>query len=353
MKSKDVRVPIRSKRALAIDRAKNAKVRYKNFNSAYAESPNRSDVEDYDTIRKKGDIPPPEPEPTEEPIKKPEKQEEYVPKGEEKSKLANIFFNKLNIVEQRKDLLTTRNVVRNKKQLERWKKNPKDGDVRGIDTEPKELYDEKIKLVTAYVGNPQIRMKNFGLKTVAGDVAFGKRTRRGYIPDSEFAGDVRVDTSRGIKQTKITLAHELGHVYDRNVIGKRKRDESYKVDKKLGTLGTYPRTAGYVDFMSISSRDKKNSAEAFNQVKFFANDKANPVSDYRKTQYSYMKYRNSNPELFANWFSGFINNRAGARKYSKKYYNYFRKTEKDFFGKIKKTENKVVDKQLSTLKKLF
>jgi len=46
----------RSKHALAVDRGINAKTRYSSFNKPYEAAPNQSDVEDYDTIKKKKTI---------------------------------------------------------------------------------------------------------------------------------------------------------------------------------------------------------------------------------------------------------------------------------------------------------
>src|SRR3989338_7392572 len=78
--------------------------------------------------------------------------QEYVPTGQEKAGLLPYFW-QLSPLQQHKDLLITRNVIRRKGDVDKWKRNPKYYDIRNIDTQPKELVEERINAVRTRAGN--------------------------------------------------------------------------------------------------------------------------------------------------------------------------------------------------------
>jgi len=341
--SDEVRFPKRTAHSLAVDRGINAKVRYNKFGVAYAQSPNRSDLEGFDT---KGDIRPiPRPKPVEEP--KIVATKEFLPDSKEKKELTRIFLKKLTTVEQHKDLLKTTNVVTTKKQLSLWKENPKNGDVRGIDTRAKGVHTNRINLTHKRVGSPEITMKPFGWNSLRGDIAFGKRVgNTRYIPNQNYVGDIRVDTKNRSKDSiNRTLAHELGHAYDRNITGKT----------KIGQLNLFPRTAGFEQFDDgidkVPFGIKRNIfLQRKNQVKKVTGTKINPY-DPKLVSSKHITYRNSNEELFADWFSGLITNKSKVKRVSSSQYRQFRKSNKSFIKELKESDKATTNKFIKELKK--
>src|SRR3989338_7873834 len=141
----------RSAHALKIDGAITAKKVYGSFSQEYASSPNSSDVGGYDTKNGFGNINLPK----NNVVEKKEAQSsngEYVPTEQEKAELLPYFY-KLNPMEQHKDLLVTKNVIKRKSDIGKWKENPKYYDVRSIDTQPEELVEERLNIVKEYAGN--------------------------------------------------------------------------------------------------------------------------------------------------------------------------------------------------------
>lgn len=318
----------RSKRAIAIDRALQARRIHKSFNQPYKQAPNRSDVQDYDTRMR---VPP---EPTGKPKPEPPHRnslEEYKPSPAETVKLRKIFH-KQTLLQQHHDLLVTRNVARNKADIEKWKKKPTSGDIRGIDTQPEPLIPKRLDFTTKFVGNPEVIMRKFGWKAQRGDYAGGTRVSGGrYRPDKESAGSIRVDTRHGQKIAQQTLAHELGHAFDRNIAGVKRFGER---PIGVGHIKTGSRFSG-VDL----------DEEKYNEVSK-ATEIHSPFSK-KNASISYSFYRNKQEERFANWFSAMITNRTIVKKHSPNFYKQFKQDYPDFSKGLFESDAKITKQFMS------
>jgi len=320
-------VETRSKLALAIDRSKNAKTRYDSFNSKYKESPNTSDVEDYDTKGKF--VEPPKTTKTETKVEK--SNTEYEPTPAERKKLLP-FFHKMQPIEQHKDLLKTHNVIKNKEDIEKWKKNPKQFDIRGIDTQPKELIEERLKVAHSYAKEPTTIKKGYGWIRREGDYQASR--------DLTNPGRIRIDTKG--KNVDFTHAHELGHAIDRNIFGIPK--------------GKY--TTGNISFVGAKKINKdtknwnfateKNDAMKIKNINQVEKVTREVISPYKATydNYAFHRYRTSREELFANWFGGYITKPNVVRGQSRGYYNVFKKENKNFVKNIKISDLNVTKKYM-------
>ena len=320
----------RSKHALRIDRALKAKVRHSKFNDDYKKDPANSDVEGYDTPAEKRP-------PTKARVYLESNKGEYLPSVAEKRKLIAILKKKLREDQQIKDVLRTTRVVKTKKQLSAWKKNPRDGDIRGIDTAPDLIDEQRFKFIKKVTGNPEVEFINRKNKSLAGDVRFGPQTRRGkYAPDINFPGYIRVFTKDKAKKSIYrTSFHELGHVFDRNVKGPL-------VNKGVRTRGT-----GNFSFNAVGDDYKKSKAKR--KAVFDVTSKYINPFKLKNASYSYVSYRGSSEELFADWFSGFVQKRNVVKKRSKGFYKDFTKEFKPFARELKKTEKRAAKKYISII----
>lgn len=355
----------RSKRALAIDRSKNAKTRYSDFNSEYTSSPNTSDVEDYDTKRSKTTTLPennPAPDPKPFPLPKPvtttrekpsiltETNTEYTPTGTEKKSLLTIFH-KLNREEQHKDLLTTRNVIKSKSDVHKWKENPKYYDIRGVDTQPEELIPARLEIARVFAGNIPMyeSSKENPIK--------GRKTNLAYFQYTLNRQDLGkiIYSSKRIKNTNKEyftknriLAHEIGHAYDRNYIGTKLRtgNVSFGYDVFRNTPKSIE--AKNLGFGGTNNLMIEIGRKSYNEVWKPVEETTRKLSPYpkEKAPSHYINYRTSREELFADWFSGFITDKPQVKKSSSRFYNMFKKQNKDFFREIRKSDYSITKKYI-------
>lgn len=331
----------RTKHALAIDRALNAKTKYKNFNSKYKNQPNRSDVENYDTA---STTRPQEPTATgttikpttgtttkpETPKNEPKTTGEYIPTTEEKTELLKTFH-KLPPIQQHKDLLTTKNVIHSKKDISKWENNPKMYDIRGIDTQPPELIKERIKIALKHAHNPTVQIKKFRHKSAG-------RYHNATVGGNR-AGLIEINLSR-VRNMNRTYAHEIGHAYDRNVIGGF--TQSGNVNFSIIKNAKKP-------ILSNSKFDIYKQMRSNTQKVIDVTQKKTNPYDYKSAQLyakSYMRYRNSKQELFANWFTGLINQKNIVKKDTRNFYNVFKKSNKPLFSDLRKSDKSVTAKYM-------
>lgn len=313
----------RSAHALAIDRAINAKVVYSSFTPPYKNNPNRSDVEQYDTRYKTP--PQPQPQPSPKPTPKPEsvKDGEYKPSKKEFETLRERFYQNP-IGEQIKDLLTTRNVVKNKNQVERWKKNTKDGDIRGIDTQPTALIPNRLNAVQNIIGNIPITYGKVRNRRALGEYQRISTNRLGEI-------HIQKKIQNSELHNKV-LAHELGHAFDYNVLFKKAYQDTdrYKENERLGnfSVGTGSQNVGY---WHTKIGDVWDSAELVTRKRIFPYDE-------KTSGYKYHSYRTNKKEIFANWFEGLITRKEVVKKHSKPFYNKFKNENKELFGALRKSD---------------
>jgi hypothetical protein len=302
-------IETRSTHALIIDRAKRARQIHKDFVSPYKQAPNQSDVENYDDYKlppKKAQLP-----------KKAEK-EKYEPTEVEK-RIAYDILLKQPVVTTMKDLQRTKNVVNKKQGFDTWKKNPKYYDLHGVDTQPEELISERINTVQRIT---QVPVKFSNRQTM-----YRKGSYRYQPLNKTDKGKITINNKgESLKSVQRITSHELGHAYDRNILGKTKER----------------RTLNTGNFSFFNPKAPKQHLKMKEAVK-----KISPWKEGRN--YSYDKYRNSTEELFADWFSGLITKKHIVKKTSKQAYNTFKKQNKDLFKELKKSDKKVID---SFLKKI-
>lgn len=314
----------RSKRALAIDRALQARQVHRSFNQPYKQAPNRSDVQDYDTAMK--DPPKPKPEPVHR-----GSLDEYQPSPNEMTKL-RIIFHRESLLMQHHDLLVTKNVARNKADVEKWKTNPKASDIRGIDTQPKTLIPKRLDFATKYVGSPTIIQKKFRWKSKRGFYAAGEMVGRGrYRPKPESAGTIAVDISKPERQHPRTLAHELGHAFDRNIAGKKAR-------------GQRPPTVGFIPTGSRLGDSSEADKEVFGEVTKVT--ETHEPFEKKHAPISFLFYRGRTEERFANWFSAMVTDRSLVKIKSPKYYKQFKKDYPDFAKGMRKSDIGITKKYM-------
>jgi hypothetical protein len=330
----------RSKHALAVDRALQAKKKHGKFNEEYGNSPNRSDVDEYDTKGKY--IPAPKPKGTPKPKEPPRPAETYKPTNSERNKLLRIFHSQ-GIMAQHKDLLTTRNVARTKKDVERWKKNPKHGDIESIDTQPKELIPARIKYTQDYVGiipRAPVRTYKQAIKLGVprdklGRNSLGEFQHPRYVPAEDVTQkDTQILVRSSLlkdpssPQTQRVVAHELGHAMDFFKIGKSKGLSKY-------------------DFGH--SGEKYNNLYSAIQIERVTRGKINPYPRDLVPS-SFVRYRNRQRELFANWFSGLITRKETVKKDSPIFYKKFKKENKGFISGLRKSDFAITSKYTKGLK---
>lgn len=330
-------VETRTKHALAVDRGIQAKTVHKSFNDDYAGSPADSDVTNYDT---KGTVVLEKPKP------KPKSKTEYVPEGSEKAALVKRFH-KLPPVQQHKDLLTTRNVIKDKADVVKWHENPRAYDVRGVDTQPKELMEERLKVAHKAGGSPAFSVGNYRWKRRRG-------VFRHFTDRSAGKGHVKVDAVTKKEGTFFrTVAHEFGHAFDRNVIGSQKGNERLttgnvnfhwlKAPKMIGTEFDDGQSFGKVNNKLIQIHDigQKNARKVIDVTE-------KKISPYNISHapFSYMRYRRSNEELFADWFSGLVVDKGVVKRKSRGFYNMFKKSHKPLIRELKASDKRVTKKYM-------
>ena len=336
----------RSARAIAIDRSRITRQIYGDFNQEYAGSPNRSDVEGYDTRGNKGVYVPP-------PKQKEEEKAtgEYVPTEPEKAELLPYFY-QLNPMDQHKDLLVTKNVIKRKSDVDKWKKNPKHYDVRSIDTQPEELVEERLNIVTEYVGNipiiPESRINKIKSRTALACYVYQRVNPKDF--GKIIIRPKKIKNSGAVFSHKKVIAHELGHAYDRNVFGKGSGrvgniNIGYEVWNKIPrsiekkNLGFGKTNNLMVELGRKSYNEVWKPVEEITRKRLFP---YNPSNVPRR----HHEYRQKNQELFANWFSGFINQKNVVKRMSGHFYNIFKKQNKPLFRDLRMSDYNVIRKYI-------
>jgi hypothetical protein len=334
----------RTSHALLIDRSLQAKQVHKDFNSEYVSAPNQSDVEDYDTAFDK--IPP-----TTGTSKPKEKKVEgvYNPTGKERSELVKVFHS-LPRVHQHKDLLTTRNVIKTKEDVKKWKKEPRYYDIQGIDTQPEELMEKRVGVVQSKVGNIPVRVN----PRLSG--SYGRYRHTMTKSDLGFI-EMNKDIVGNKKQWYSTLFHELGHAYDRNLFTKEyDYAQTGNVNFKTGDINfkkmkflNSPLSFGSMNNKSLKIRDilgKQRDKAVFVTRKHspYTDEQGKRMITVGYGRMTFHKYRMQNNELFANWFSSFMTNKSMPKKESRGFYNVFKKSNKDLFRALRKSDAGVTSK---------
>ncbi len=341
----------RSAHALKIDRAITAKKVYGLFSQEYASSPNSSDVEGYDTKNGFGNINLPK----NNFVEKKEAQSsngEYVPTEQEKAELMPHFY-ELSPIEQHKDLLVTKNVIKRKADVDKWKNNLKYYDVRGIDTQPEELVSERLRVVRTFSGNPNVIVKKFNWSRRLGDYKYMSQI-------TTKPGEIRVQqTTKKDNTFNRVLSHELGHAYDRNIISMMTSD-MHRVYRRTGNVdfGNIKKPKILQNISSYS--DNRMSFGKANNLLLKINDmreknrkKVTDVTEKRINPYNikialprFRMYRLSKGELFADWFSGYVTNKNLVKKQTRGFYNIFRKANKPLVKALRQSDFSITKKYI-------
>lgn len=344
----------RTKHALAVDRAIQAKAQHGSFNSKYKSAPNRGDVVRYDDKRKVR---------TQGVPKKPVRSEEYVPEGAEKERLTRIFH-RLPPIQQHKDLLVTRNVARTESQVAAWEKNPRAGDIRGIDTQPESVMKGRYKVLGEVTG-AKVRRKRMGLGI------HGYYSSAPLVPES--AGEIKINSffydagNVPAKEwadkpvTKIALGHEFGHAYDRNVLGKLGRvrggvreGAQYRVGNNVdfGVMKKPKSKLGWEHTEAVQRRKNWGAVERVTRKKLnpyegggVGDGGLHSVTVFNKDtgfvereRMSFKGYRQQDDELFADWFGGLVIRKGTVKRDTRGFYNVFKKANKPLFRKLKESD---------------
>ena len=377
MEQKQIILDTRSKRAIAIDRAKKAKTVYKNFNKEYVKAPNQADVEGYDTPRTKVKQKPK----TTKTTKQVEKKETKVKSKKElklpRREVLMRYFNKMDLITRFKDLTETRKLVKTQKEFEIWKKNPYAYDIEGVDTAPKEVYLKKIKVLQEKAGIDELKKTSQYKSRVSSNLQgfyeplehqvyirprLLQKFNKGVLPENPTIVD---------KNPFGVVAHELGHAYHYNVIeGKKTKKErftfAHRTHKqnvaaysKIALLKT-PKT--HIPF-ETEFKIKKHSAKQFARL---SEQAMGITKEYKKnvparafnSVYRYIQYTHESKETMANFMATMVINRKKAKKEASIFYKLFRKAHKQDFKAFKKAEFEAVKYQFSKkdqekLKKLF
>ncbi|MBI2139736.1 hypothetical protein HYU14_02340 [Candidatus Woesearchaeota archaeon] len=339
----------RSAGAIAIDGSRTARHVYSDFNQVYAGTPIKGDVEGEDTRGNKGAYLPP-------PKQKEEEEEEvtgeYVPTEQEKAELLPYFYH-LDPMEQHKDLLVTKNVIKRKSDVGKWKQNPKYYDVRDIDTQPGELVSERLKVIMAFSGSPRVTVKKFNWSRRLGDY-------RHISQITTKPGEIRVQqtTKRDNTFNKV-LSHELGHAYDRNIISMMASD-THRLSRRTGNtdFGNIKKPKVLQDGPSyydnvIPLGKVNNLMLKISDMREKNRKKVIDVTEKRISPYNtktapprFRMYRLSKKELFADWFSGYVANKNLVKKQTRGFYNIFKKANKPLVKALRQSDLSITRKYI-------
>lgn len=318
----------RSPRAIAIDRSLNAKNHSDQITDRYKNAPNRNDIEDYDDI-------------SVEKKEKPSEEGYYTPTPTEKKKLVRHFHNSMNPIEQHKDLLITKNVIKKKEDVRRWRKDPKYYDVYTVDTAPKELHERRIEVLRRQV--PDVPM--FDLSKRAGIASYRDfmRTKHGYynakvIKTSQNTRAfyhpvykyVAFYSSRGGgKRLTQSIAHEYMHAID---YSKGRSNQFmfgfFKNPKNKLSLGK----------MNKIIPTFYNKAESFTRTKSFPYTEAEGKIFLKELGVNYDTYRKRNEEVYANWGASLVTDKLKTKKHTLPLYNMFKKAHKPLISEMKRSD---------------
>ncbi|MBI2139823.1 hypothetical protein HYU14_02780 [Candidatus Woesearchaeota archaeon] len=277
---------------------------------------------------------------------------EYDPTEQEKAELLPYFY-QLTPMQQHKDLLVTKNVIKRKSDVDTWKKNPKYYDIRDIDTQPEELVSERLSVVKNFSGKPNIIVKNFNWSRRLGDFR--------YIPQiTTKPGEIRVQqTTKKDNTFNKVLSHELGHSYDRNIISMMTSD-THRLSRRTGNVdfGNIKKPKFLQNALSYS--DNHMSFGKANNLMLKICDmreknrkKVIDVTEKRINPYNtraapprVRMYRLSKRELFADWFSGYVTNKNLVKKESRGFYNIFRKANKPLVKSLRQSDLSITRKYI-------
>ena len=359
----------RSPHAIAVDKGIQAKKvysddKFKNWRS----NKNRTDLNDYDTRTttkppREEDLPDKHPVPkkpipfntpreTPKEEKKEQQQEpketkqEYAPSRTERFEAMTIFATRP-VFEQLKDIETTHNVVTNKKQYEQWKKNPKASDVRGIDTRPEELSINRINVVAQMTKVPMLsrkeaKNKGYRIRMNTGTIGMYMRQGTALKPASEDIGIVIVNPKKTHGQPDDVwgmsriLAHEYGHAYHSQIMKDKHPFSGFNYDKFVAKNPKKEIGFGRMNYDRVAGKVEK---VVFKKISPFDVAKARLHGNTR-----YIRYRQENSELFADWFSGLITKKNIVKKHSRTQYNIFKNQNKELFKAFRQADQKTLQK---------
>lgn len=299
----------RSKRALAIDRAIQAKKVYHDYTRPYRSAPNRSDVQDYDTALKRptGAPAPPLERPTGAPAG-------YYKLNRAEKIRARRRFHELPLIQQHKDLLHTRNVIKSKRALENWHKNPRQSDIWGIDTRPVGLEEARVRVAHKHAKRPPIHYFNLGDINWGGYFNFNPKTFDTRVEKTVPATGLIVINPKTDKRAQlVTKAHEIGHALEFNLLG-----------------GIGRNLTGY-RFTALKSPKIKGESDKWSFLRQRGQKLESQLNRYAEkyTGFSASNYSNPlfhSPERFARWFSGYATMHPQAKRMGRGFYNVFRKS---------------------------
>ena len=341
-------VETRSKHALAVDRGKQAKVRYKKFGDKYIADPSSSDVEGYDT---RVIPPPPESEKKEKPKKAVMKGEDYIPSPEERKKLIQHLKKNRTKEDVKKDLLITHRVIKRKEDVKLWKQNPAYYDIRGVDTQPKKLITNRIETARKFVGvdvfAPTTLLKQINTggisimrhptKSEKSSFSMTQQALHRQMPKDSLGVFKRVGSENLIQLSgklkdsnkdygwKRVLAHEIGHALD---------------------FKTKTPKMGYA--ITNNNFHSARNPRIERQISKVISRRVAPYQEGKNPRYD--QYRESRREQYADWFSGFITQKNVVKSKSRGYYNIFKKQNKGLIKQLKKSDAITVNEFLNKFK---
>ena len=341
----------RSKHAIAVDKGINAKQRHGDFNKDYKNAPNRSDVQDYDhyIVKKKGKkrkyvkIGRKEPRPAEG-----EREGEYLPTAAEKEALVKRFH-KEPAQAQYEDLLRTKDVAHTKADVKEWKKNPQGSDIRTVDTRPRGYHKARVDVGYKAIGSPvtvkvsRVRGGNNplgGFFNYEGEhidkETFHTYRSIGHRKTTVEAKDVprgwiELKKNRTEKETTKTFAHEIGHGYDRNVVGRRENYVKNPYDKGTGNVKFYGKEKEQMFKMSLKQRPIQEHGSS----KHLTEKEAMIMSP------SHVRYRKLDKEIFADYVGGvLLYPKRTAKNAAPSYHKKFKKENPKLFKGLKGVDKK-------------
>lgn len=305
----------RTTHALRVDRAINARKHWDSFVPPYRAAPNRSDVVGYDNRPVRGGA--------EELRGKEGADEGYVPYSVERRRLVRYFHGSMSRVEQHKDLLVTKNVIKRKADLDKWRKEPKWYDVVGVDTRPREVVEGRLRALREAAGNPDFR---YGVKRRGALGVFSVPMLRSMRPG--YSGAVTVVPSvRGSRLFGQVVGHEFGHAYDYNV-----------VTPGMAKLGIVP---GGTNYAGEGSRGKIPSFKPLQGTRYrLRMEKAWVGAVRARDVVQPFDKRMAKEEVLAGWIGGLVSNKMRVKGEGRQFYNVFRKGNKGLMRALRESDRR-------------
>ncbi|MBI2139655.1 hypothetical protein HYU14_01925 [Candidatus Woesearchaeota archaeon] len=258
----------------------------------------------------------------------------------------------------------TKNVIKKKSDVDKWKKNPKYYDVRSIDTQPKELVEERIKVVHKHAGNIPI-VPEGGIYRIRGrDTRDALAVYSRHPLNYKDLGKIIIRPKKIVKKSNsyynynTIITHELGHAYDRNALkGVNIGYDIWKgvpksIEKKDYGFGKTNNLM--VELGRKSYKEVWKPVEEVTRTKLYPYspegkkvfDKRGNLIGVQRVKKGYHEYRQKKEELFANWFSGFITQKNVVKRKSGHFYNVFKKQNKPLFRDLRMSDLSVTQKYI-------